>query len=472
MTLGNRHGEVSAHDPTSALYGKIGRNTPLRFSVDAGGPHLNFPTSGSPLVSTPDHASLGVAGDLDVRIDVAPNSWADTAALVSRHRFTASQVHFVLLVGQNGVLQLLWSPTGTTGAQRYVTATAPVPCYDGQRVVLRATLDINNGSGGCTARFSYARTLDSALWLPIGDPVTQVGTTSVFDGTAPLDLGDSDLSVTPDGLTGLGRVQGRIHGAQVYDGTTLKVDVRPETQAAPGAARFTDDAGRVWTLTGSAALTNRHIRLEGEVPAWPPERHLSGNDSTVTIAPAGIMRRLGIGKRPLDSAIRRYLTAAGPVECWPLTDGAEATSGAPLIGTAPVQVLSSSRPAWKLRRRARRLGRTGPQRQRPGEGGGARSVQRAHGHRLVGGLELLPARIRPPGQRVGTLELRPHLEPDVRPGPRHRRARLLHPHRRRRQPRDRQRRRLRRPAPPHPPAHLLRRRHRLLGGCTSTASRS
>lgn len=346
MTLGNRNGEVSAHDPTSTLYGKIGRNTPIRFSVDAGGPHLAFPASGSPLVSTPDHASLGVAGDLDVRIDVAPTSWMNTAALVSRHRFTASQVHYVFLVGQNKMLQLLWSPTGTTGAQRYVTATAPVPFYDGQRIVLRAVLDINNGAGGCTVRFSYARTLDSALWMPIGDPVTQSGTTSVFDGTAPLDLGDSDLSLTPDGLTGLGRVQGRIHAARVYDGTTLKVDVRPETMAAPGASSFTDGAGRVWTLTGSASLSNRHVRLEGEVPAWPPERHISGNDSTVTIAPAGVMRRLGIGKRPLDSAIRRYLTAAGPVECWPLTDGAEATFGAPLIGTAPLQVLPGSTYAW------------------------------------------------------------------------------------------------------------------------------
>ncbi|MFG2837023.1 hypothetical protein ACGFYE_18710 [Streptomyces zaomyceticus] len=346
MTLGNRGGEVSAHDPESALFGKIGRNTPLRFSVDAGGPHLNFPASGVPLVSTPDHASLGVAGDLDVRIDVAPVSWSATAALVSRHRFTGSQVHYVFLVGQDRMLQLLWSPTGSTGVQRYVTATAPVPAYDGQRIVLRATLDINNGSGGCTARFWYARRLDSALWLPIGDPVTQAGTTSIFDGTAPLDIGDSDLSVTPDGLTGLNRVQGRVHAVQVYDGTVLKVDVRPEAQASPGASSFTDGAGRVWTLTGSATLSNRHVRLEGEVPAWPPERHLSGNDSTVTIAPAGIMRRLGIGKRPLDSALRRYLTAAGPVECWPLTDGAEATSGAPLIGTSPVRVISTNPPSW------------------------------------------------------------------------------------------------------------------------------
>ncbi|MFF0426915.1 hypothetical protein ACFYUJ_21185 [Streptomyces sp. NPDC004520] len=346
MRLGNRRGEVSAHDPASPLYGKIGRNTPLRFSVHAGGPHLAFPSSGLTVVSTPDHSSLAVAGDLDVRVDIAPISWGNTAALVSRHRFAGSQVHYVFLVGQNRMLQLLWSPNGTTASQRYVTSTAPVPAYDGQRLVLRATLDINNGAGGCTARFFYARRLDSTLWMPIGDPVTLSGTTSIFDGTAPLDIGDSDLNVTPDGFASLGRFTGRVHGVQVYDGVTLKLDVRPEAQATAGASSFTDSGGRLWTLSGGVTLSNKSVRLEGEVPAWPPERHVSGADSTVAIAPAGIMRRLGIGKKPLDSAIRRYITAAGPIECWPLTDGSSATSGAALRGGSPIVVVPGSSYAW------------------------------------------------------------------------------------------------------------------------------
>ncbi|MFJ4907729.1 hypothetical protein ACIQCR_24560 [Streptomyces sp. NPDC093249] len=346
MTLGNRGGEVSVHDPSAALYGKIGRNTPIRFSVDAGRPRLLFPESGVPLVSTPSHPSLAVTGDLDVRVDIAPSTWSDTAALVSRHRFAGSQVSYVFLIGQNKRLQLLWSPNGTTAAQRYVTSTAPVPAYAGQRLVVRAVLDINDGSG-CTARFFYARRLDSVLWLPVGAPVTLAGTTGIHTGTAPLDIGDSDLSVTPDGASGLDRVRGRVYAVQVYDGPTLTVDVRPEQQATPGAGAFTDGAGRVWTLSGGAALSNRHVRLEGEVPAWPPERHISGNDSVVAITPGGIMRRLGIGRKPLDSALRRLVTASGPVECWPLTDGSEATQGAALRGGPPMAPApGSTRLAW------------------------------------------------------------------------------------------------------------------------------
>ncbi|MFH9728301.1 hypothetical protein ACH4M4_35885 [Streptomyces sp. NPDC017254] len=332
MVLGNRAREVSVHDPASALYG-LGPNTPIRFAVQGGGPHLDFPASGSPVVSTPDHASLGVAGDLDVRVDVAPTSWAVPAALVSRARTTGSQVSYLLCIAQNRVPQLLWSPNGTVASRRWVAATAPVPAYDGQRIVLRATLDINNGAAGCTIRFLYARRLDSPLWLPIGDPVTLSGTTSVFDGTAPLDIGNSDFSLTPDGFSGLPRVRGRVHAVQVYDNAVLRVDVRPEKQALPGASSFTDDAGRVWTLTAGVTLSNKHVRLEGEVPAWSPQRHPSGNDSVMSITPAGIMRRLGIGKRPLDNALHRAITATAPIECWPLTDGTQATAGAPLIGT-------------------------------------------------------------------------------------------------------------------------------------------
>ncbi|MFD4320104.1 hypothetical protein [Streptomyces sp. NPDC058548] len=347
MLLGNRQREVSVHDPESALYG-LGRNTPVRFSVQGGGPHLAFPASGFPVVSTPDHASLGVAGDLDVRVDVAPTSWSLPAALVSRARTTGSQISYLLCLAQNRVPQLLWSPNGTFASRRWVAATAPVPAYHGQRIVLRATLDIDNGAGGCTIRFLYARRLDSPLWLPIGDPVTLSGTTTIFDGTAPLDVGKSDLSLTPDGFSGLPSVSGRIHAVQVYDGAALKVDMRPEKQALPGAGSFTDGAGRVWTLAAGVALSNRHVRLEGEVPAWAPERHPSGNDSVMSIAPAGIMRRLGTGKRPLDDALHRLITASSPIECWLMTDGTQAAAGAPLRGAgSPMRsTKSDSKIAW------------------------------------------------------------------------------------------------------------------------------
>lgn len=82
------------------------------------------------------------------------------------------------------------------------------------------------------------------------------------------------------------------------------------------------------------------------MPAWPPSRDLSGADRTVQIAPAGIMRRLGSGNRPLDSALRRFIISAGPVECWPLTDGEQATQGSSLRGSAPATFNGDTAPEW------------------------------------------------------------------------------------------------------------------------------
>lgn len=345
MTLGNRDGQYSPHNPASPLYGKIGRNTPIRFSVHAGGPHLAL-TSGLYTVSTPDSAALAIAGDLDVRIDAAADDW-NTPQLLAARYFIPASISWSLSLGNDRRPYLEWSPTGLPADRRYAKASAPFPDSPGGRLVLRTVLDVDNGSGGCTVTFSYARRPDATVWTPLGAPVTSAGTTGVHDGIAGLAIGRHlNISSTPDGANPLTPFTGKVYGLQLRDAGVLKIDARPETQGIAGASSFTDNGGRVWTLTGPATLSNRHVRLEGEVPAWPPKRHISGNDSVVTINPAGVLRRLGTGRKPLDSALRRYLTAAGPVECWPLTDGTESTSGAALGSSQPMVITPGSTYAW------------------------------------------------------------------------------------------------------------------------------
>jgi hypothetical protein len=338
MLLDNRSGDYSPRNPNSPLYGAIGRNTPLRFSVDAGGPYLDLP-AGVYSVSTPDAAALDVLGDIDVRVDVAPNSW-DSPQMLALRWGPGGHFHWALALHQDGQLVFWWSPTGLDANKRWAISSTAVPAHTGERLAVRATLDVNNGSGGCTVVFSYAKTLDAETWTLIGDPITPTGsgTTSLFNATGALYLGDNQLSLTPDGTSGIDRLRGKAHGIRVYDGIngTLKVNVDTARDAAAGDTNFTDATGRVWSVTGTASLSNRHTRLAGEVPAWPPERNLSGADRTVSIEPSGITRRLGIGNKPLDSALRRYIAGSSAVECWPLTDGTEATQGASLFGAAPM----------------------------------------------------------------------------------------------------------------------------------------
>lgn len=339
-TLDNRSGNYSPRNPLSALFGKIGRNTPWRFSVDAGGPRLDL-TSSTYTMSTPDAASLDITGDIDVRIDVAPTTWTSGQMLVNRYAVGGNHA-WSLMLEPDGRLTFKWTTTGVD--QRFATSTLPVP--GGRRRQLRATLDVNNGASGTTVEFWVAS--GRGGWTRLGAPVVSTGTTSVYNPTAPLHIGNPvAISVTPNGNP-LGRLVGSVYGVQVYAGIggVLRVDVAPEDQAAAGTTSFTDGTGRVWTLTGAASLSNSHVRMEGEIPAWPPSRDLSGADRTVQIAPAGIMRRLGSGNRPLDSALRRYIIGNNPQECWPLTDGEQATQGAALFGSPPAASVGGFDPAW------------------------------------------------------------------------------------------------------------------------------
>ncbi|MER6635831.1 hypothetical protein ABT285_09740 [Streptomyces microflavus] len=339
QTLDNTAGDLSPRNPSSPLHGAIGRNTPWRVTVQAGGPWANLPGTGSNGLTTPHHANLALTADIDLRLDVALDSWREEMLLAGRYETVGNHRSWALVILPSGRLQFIWSPDGTLASILNLVSTDPVPAYSGQRLCLRVTLDVNNGAGGKTVSFYTGQQL-TGRWQPLGAPVTSVGTTTIFNATAGLQLG----SVTGYSAQ---RMRGRLHRLQLRNGINGPLTVNLTTATAtPGATSFPDTTGRVWTLRDTATLTNRHIRMAGEVPAWPPSRDLSGADRTVAIAPAGIMRRLGAGNRPLDSSLRRFLIGTPPMECWPLTDGKEATGGASLRGSAPA--LASGRGAQPL----------------------------------------------------------------------------------------------------------------------------
>nr|WP_307962047.1 hypothetical protein [Salinispora arenicola] len=66
MSIRNTDGRYSPRNPTGPYYGVIGRNTPLRVRVGPAAQAASFLglTPGENL-STPDHASLRIVGDLD-----------------------------------------------------------------------------------------------------------------------------------------------------------------------------------------------------------------------------------------------------------------------------------------------------------------------------------------------------------------------------------------------------------------------
>ncbi|GII87695.1 hypothetical protein Ssi03_56850 [Sphaerisporangium siamense] len=159
-------------------------------------------------------------------------------------------------------------------------STLPVPAPPSGRRALRVTLDVNNGAAGRTTTFYYADTI-AGPWTQLGDPVVTAGTTSIFDSTAGVELGDAaDLTNSP--------VTGRFHGFELRSGISGSVVANPDfTTQTPGATSFADASGRTWTIAGQAEITNRQYRFHGEVSSWPPRWDTTGTDVHTPIEPPG-----------------------------------------------------------------------------------------------------------------------------------------------------------------------------------------
>lgn len=337
LTLNNAGGKFSPRKPTSPYYGLIGRNTPLRVSVRAGSTFLDIPDNTACRAKVLDAAVLDITGDLDVRADLTPAGWAGSWTngfyeVMGKWDGGTGNRSWRLNVFESGLITFAWSADGSAFLQ--AASTQPVPFGPGRRGAIRATIDVNNNIGGYTVTFYYADTI-SGTWVQLGSPtVTTAGTTSIFSGTAELQVGD----ITSVGFPNIAR---RYHAAEVRNGIGGTVVANPIFSAQTiGATSFTDGAGRSWTIEGGASLTNKRIRFVGEVSEWPPRWHASGGDQRVTIQASGILRRLNQGAAPLDSTLRRRIPSEPSILAyWPMEEGSDATQAySPIKGVRPMAV--------------------------------------------------------------------------------------------------------------------------------------
>jgi hypothetical protein len=339
FSLKNTLGRYSPRNPTSPYYGQIGRNTAVRFSVAGASTYLAMPGDTTSKATTPDVAALGITGDIDVRVDLELLNWREHVDLAAKYQAASDQRSWALyLIGDGGgELVLTWSTAGTEATTVDRISTVPVPAPANGRQAVRATLDVNNGAGGHTVTFYVAPTM-AGPWTQLGDPVVNAGTTSIFDSTAALEVGDAaNLLALP--------VEGKIYGFELRNGIAgagTAVANPDFTTQTPGASSFADAAGRTWTINGDAEITNRKTRFVGEVSSWPPRWDVSGRDVWVTAEAAGIQRRLGQGHSVEGSVMYRAMTLDAPevVAYWPLEDAPGATSlAAASAGTGPLQVV-------------------------------------------------------------------------------------------------------------------------------------
>jgi hypothetical protein len=351
FALSNTDGTYSPRNPEGPYYGQIGRNTPVRVSVGTGSVAAWLPaTSSSDSLTTPDAAALDITGDLDVRLDATLMNWylADSALgagstsalteLIGKFQTTGDQRSWVLYT-QLGYLKLSWSEDGGSVNGYVASSTAKLPVPASGRLAVRATLDVDNGSGGYTVRFYTSDSIDGT-WTQLGDDVTGGATTSIFASTAGLVIGSAINGTAYD------MPLGYIHAAEVRDGIGGTLVADPDfTAQTSGATSFADSAGRTWSTNGLAEITNRKVRFVGEVSSWTPEKNPDGNDVICKVEASGIMRRLGQGAIAAKSPMYREFTSpfrSNIVAYWPMEDASGATSLASAFDGHPAAAITGT----------------------------------------------------------------------------------------------------------------------------------
>ncbi|MFS0695134.1 hypothetical protein [Streptomyces nitrosporeus] len=328
LLLNNVDGRYSPRNPAGPYFGMLGRNTPIRIVVPGAESYLNLLGDVGSYARTPDAAPLRITGDLDIRVEAEADWYATPVqTLIGKWVSAAGQRGYVLRTA-DGLVALNWS---TDGAQNFF-AQQQLPALP-RRAALRATLDSDNGAGGFTARMYWATSLDGP-WTEIGDPLVVAGTTTIYPGTAPLE-------VAPVGINGWGPARARVYRAEVRSDIGGTVVAAPDFRGrADDTTSLTDSAGRTWEVSAGAEITSREHLFSGEVSEWPPRWSAGEKSAWVPIQAAGILRRLSQGRRPLQSTLRRRIpTGPGLLAYWPMEDGSTASQlYSPTPGARPLTV--------------------------------------------------------------------------------------------------------------------------------------
>ncbi|WP_405543942.1 hypothetical protein OG478_22810 [Streptomyces phaeochromogenes] len=329
LKIDNKDGAFSTRNPMSPFDGLFGLNTPVRMWLPDGPHFLDLDGDPANYVSTPDTPALDITGDLDIRSEVDVSWFAPTANQVLLAKWEPGQRSYSLRV-YDQMLTFNWSADGTTN----LFASRPLPALP-SRAVVRATLDVDDGSGQFAVRLYWAETIDADEWTQIGADNTGPAT-AVHSGTAPLRVGGYDPTVTPPRTP----FTGKGYRFEVRSGIDGTVVASPDFEAQPiGTAGFTDSAGRVWSYSGNATVADRQDVFYGEISNWPQRWSPSEKAVWTPVQASGIVRRLGQGSKPLDSTLRRRIPSGNPDAYWPFEEDTNASRAySPITGVSPAAV--------------------------------------------------------------------------------------------------------------------------------------
>lgn len=349
FTLVNRDGTYSARNPLSPLYGKIGKNTPVRIRV--GDPQLAFRFTGvgnsdrPSYVITPSRSEFNVPV-LDLRLDMEPESWVlgEGRTVMTRTVWNTGNYQWEVTQGSDGGLYFRWSHDGNYASLRLVRLGAEEHDMSG-RCTLRVVVDTQSTPDKTVVNWYRGDSLDGPWQHLAQRESANPGNLPIYPGEAPLTLGSSGTG--DSGWNNVFLYRGLIYGVQLRDGSDgpvlAELELSPVDQGPLGSESITDSAGNTWEVHGTtrAVDTSGAIRFTGLVSAWPP-RWTSPEDVDAEIEAVGYRRLVDRASTPIRSPMFRACTNPGEMGrvlgYWPMEEREEATQFASGIGGPPMLV--------------------------------------------------------------------------------------------------------------------------------------
>jgi len=196
---------------------------------------------GTGRVSTPDHASLDITGDIDLRVLCRPNTLDVSAA----ETFFSKGNTYRFELAATDALKTFWHNGSSLISQESTVDPDAIPLADGVDFWFRTTLDVDNGASGYDIKFWYSERTPVS-WVQVGATVTGGTTTAIRAGTEALDVGQAFGGAGFNGRIYEAIVLNGIGGSEVAHFNADDFNVGDsDTDTA------VDTTGRTWTINGA-----------------------------------------------------------------------------------------------------------------------------------------------------------------------------------------------------------------------------
>lgn len=208
--------------------------------------YLSLPGEINDYASAPDSAALSITGDIDIRLDLAMDDWSPTGTqeFVSKYSTGDNQRAYRFLILPGGSILIQWSTNGSVDSTSLISSVNLSSFANGSRHQIRVAFDVDNGSSQHEANFYTKDTGDlssSTGWTQLGTTQTGSGTTSIFDSSEQLSIGQR---------SGVEFLVGKVYRTQIFNGIagTLVFDANFDEQPS-GTTSFKEASSNAATVT-------------------------------------------------------------------------------------------------------------------------------------------------------------------------------------------------------------------------------